>query len=422
MGGAVRYLFNKPNLKAQEFSALATVSGTSGGGTNHAEYVMGNLPLGATTGLRMVLFNRDDAGYVDNSTLGLKDTNKLHQTGGRVLATFAPTKELGVTLMFVSQATKTDDTSNVTDIATLSKAVGALSPRKSQFDLTSLQVDYDFGDVRLTSTTGGLTKKLNADLELSRFAAFYGPGAVALIREKSTSVSQEFRLASTGGGPLTWLTGVFYQRFTYDQNDAVQAAAFTLPSAIKSTAKETSVFFQGDYALANGVTVGAGGRAFRTSNDIVSAIASAPGQASSSESGFTPRASVKLKFSGDNLAYALVSKGYRFGGVNITQFTPNSVDPTYITPSTYKSDSLINYEFGLRLAPSATVRVDASVFVMDWKDLQLNLPRPGDGYGYTANVGKARSQGLELAAIWTPDNSLSLSTAAAFTDAQTRAD
>jgi outer membrane receptor protein involved in Fe transport len=424
MGGAVRYLFRKPNLKAQEFSALATVSGTSDGGTNHAEYVMGNLPLGATTGLRLVLFNRDDAGTVDNTTLGLKDTNKLHQTGGRVLATFAPTRELGVTLMFVSQATKTDDTSNVENIGTLSKAVAALSPRKSQFDLTSVQVDYDFGAVRLTSTTGGLTKKLDANLELSRFAAFYGPGASAVIKEKSTSVSQEFRLASTGSGPLTWLAGVFYQRFKYDQDDValLPAISFSIPSAIKSTAKETSLFFQGDYTLANGITVGAGGRAFRTSNDVVSAVAGSPGQASSSESGFTPRASVKLKFAGDNLAYALVSKGYRFGGVNITQFTPNTVDPTFVTPPTYQSDSLINYEFGLRLAPSATVRVDASVFVVDWKDLQLNLPRPGDGFGYTANVGKARSQGLELSATWTPDSSLSFSSVAAFTDAKTRAD
>jgi iron complex outermembrane recepter protein len=424
MGGAVRYLFNKPNAKAQEFSALASVSGTSGGGTNHAEYVMGNLPLSATSGLRVVLFNRDDAGYVDNTALGLKDTNKLHQSGGRVLASFAPTTAMNVALMFLSQSTKTDDTSNVEDIATLSKAVGALSTRKTKFDLGSVQVDYDFGAVRLTSTTGALTKKQDANLEASRFAAFYGPGAFSLLDEKSTSVSQELRLASNVLGPLSWLVGAFYQRFKYDQDDSLQAPAFgfALPSVINSTAKETSVFFQGDYLLANGVTLGAGGRYFRTQNDVVSAIAGAPGQAGSSESGFTPRASLKFKFSGDNLAYALVSRGYRFGGVNITQFIPNSVQPSYVTPPTYQSDSLINYEFGLRLAPSATVRVDASVFVMDWKDLQLNLPRPGDGFGYTANVGKARSQGLELSATWTPDSSLSFTTAAAFTDAQTRAD
>jgi outer membrane receptor protein involved in Fe transport len=423
MGGAVRYLFNKPNLKAQEFSALGTVSSTSGGGTNHAEFVMGNVPLGATTGLRMVLFNREDAGTIDNSTLGKKDTNKLHQSGGRVLATFAPTRELGVTAMFVSQTTKVDDSSNVTDIATMSKAVAGLSPRKSQFDLGSLQVDYDFGAVRLTSTTGALTKKLDAVTDLSRFAAFYGAGATAVQDEKSTSVSQEFRLSGTGNGPLTWLAGVFYQRYKYVQNDPIVAPAlgFSIDSVLQSKATESSAFFQGDYALGNGVTFGLGGRYFRTQNDLVSLIASAPGSASSSESGFTPRASAKMKFGGDNLAYALVSKGYRFGGVNITQFTPNVVQPSFVTPPTYQSDSLINYEFGLRLAPAATLRVDASVFVMDWKDLQLNLPRPGDFYGYTANVGKARSKGLELGVTWTPDSSLTLSTAATYTDARTQA-
>ena len=420
MGGAVRYLFNKPNLKATDFSLLGSVSSTSGGGTNHGEYAMGNLPLSDNAGLRVVLFNRDESGYVDDTARNAKNTNALHQSGGRLLATFAPIKALNITALYMTQATKTDDSSNITNLATVSKALALASPRKSQFDLFSVQMDYDFDDLRLTSNTGYLTKDWTGATDLSRFAAFYGPGAYAATNEKSKASSQELRLSSTGTGPLAWLAGVFYQRYTYDQKDTLQAAAFALPSLIKSTATESSVFAQGDYTLANGVTVGLGGRYFRTQNDIDSNVNFVPGKAGSSESGFTPRASVKFKFAGDNLAYALVSKGYRFGGINITQFNPNPMAPNFVTPPTYDSDSLINYEVGLRLSPTPTVRVDATVFLLDWKGLQVNIPRPGDGFGYTANVGKARSQGLELGVTWTPVQGFTAATAMAYTDAKTK--
>ena len=419
MGGAVRYLFNKPNLKATEFSLLSSVSSTSGGGTNHGEYAMGNLPLSDKAGLRVVLFNRDESGYVDDTARSAKNTNDLHQSGGRLLATFAPIKALNITALYMTQATKTDDSSNITDLATVSKALALPSPRKSQFDLFSLQVDYDFDGVRLTSNTGYLTKEWTGASDLSRFAAFYGPGSYAAFDEKSKATSQELRVSSIGTGPLTWLAGVFYQRYTYDQNDSVQAAAFALPSLIKSKAIESSVFAQGDFTLANGVTLGLGGRYYRTKNDIDSNVNFVPGSAGSSDSGFTPRASVKFKFADDNLAYALVSKGYRFGGINITQFNPNPLAPSFVTPPTYNSDSLINYEVGLRLSPAPTVRVDATVFLLDWKGLQVNIPRPGDGFGYTANVGKARSKGLELGVTWTPVQGFTASTAMAYTDAKT---
>lgn len=422
MGGAVRYLFNKPD-KQFGFSALGSVSSTSSGGTNHSQNVMLNVPLGATTAARMVLFNRHETGVVDNSTLGLKNTNDLAQKGGRVLLSANPTPQLSITAMLLSQTTEVDDSSNVTDIGTLSKNVGALSPRKSKFDLGSLQVGYDFGGLRLTSLTGSLKKNVEANSELSRFAAFYGPGAFVFVDENSKALSQELRLATTGDGALQWQVGAFHQKFDYDQNDGVQAPAFgfSIPSVIKSKAKETSLFAQVDYRFDGGLTVGAGGRYFKTQNDVVSAVAGAPGTASSSESGFTPRVTAKYKLSGDNMVYGVVSRGYRFGGVNINKFVPNAVDPAFVTPGTYKSDSLTNYELGIRLTPAQDLLLDATLFVMDWKDLQLQVPRPGDSFPYTDNVARARSRGLELALNWKLTRALSLSSAAAFTDAKTRA-
>ena len=66
------------------------------------------------------------------------------------------------------------------------------------------------------------------------------------------------------------------------------------------------------------------------------------------DDGNTPKASVKYRF-GDNLWYAVASKGYRYGGVN--EGPPQS---------TFKSDSLWSYETGLRLAPAATLSSPAT--------------------------------------------------------------
>ena len=60
--------------------------------------------------------------------------------------------------------------------------------------------------------------------------------------------------------------------------------------------------------------------------------------------GFSPKGSITYEPSSDLLAYALVSKGYRSGGVNLN-IPPLAGFPT---PATYGPDSLVNYELGVR--------------------------------------------------------------------------
>ena len=45
LGGAIRYLVNKPNLRSQEFSTMGSVGTVSNGGVDYSMYVMANLPL-----------------------------------------------------------------------------------------------------------------------------------------------------------------------------------------------------------------------------------------------------------------------------------------------------------------------------------------------------------------------------------------
>ncbi|CAL4869350.1 hypothetical protein MMA231_03642 (plasmid) [Asticcacaulis sp. MM231] len=91
---------------------------------------------------------------------------------------------------------------------------------------------------------------------------------------------------------------------------------------------------------------------------------------------------------------------------------------TYDIPSGSTSDELINYEAGVRSNLFGnSVLLDATLFYVDWSDIQLRLQTP-DFFNYAANGGKAKSQGVEVAATWHATDKLDLSTSITYTDAQ----
>jgi outer membrane receptor protein involved in Fe transport len=183
----------------------------------------------------------------------------------------------------------------------------------------------------------------------------------------------------------------------------------------RATTTEHAVYADGTYRWRNGVSLGLGGRSYRTrlafDADTVFLGRASGGNAATSEQGFTPKLSLEFR-RGEQMAYLLVAKGYRFGGIN---FNPPAMTP-------YHSDSLWNHEAGLRLAAGKTLRIDLSAFFLDWKDAQVSAllagPLPFSG---VANVGRASSRGVEAALRWQPASDLALRAGLAYTDARTGA-
>jgi outer membrane receptor protein involved in Fe transport len=99
------------------------------------------------------------------------------------------------------------------------------------------------------------------------------------------------------------------------------------------------------------------------------------------------------KITPDTNLYATGSQGYRRGGVNDIPTTGYvGENPGWIN---FKPDTLNNYEVGVKGAHE-WLSWNASVFLIDWKDIQLNTQTPVWGYYVTTNAGKARSEGVEL--------------------------
>ena len=439
LGGAVRYTLNKPDLKRFGFSALVDAAGVSHGGADHSEYAMVNVPLATqVAGLRAVVFDRHDGGYIDNLGTGKKDANSLHQRGGRIIGEFRPAEGVKVTATLLTQQTKTADAFDVSpDAGQLTVSTPTPSSRDDRFTLANVQVEADLHGYTLTSSTAVVSKKNDAHSDLT--TAFGDIGTVVDLptlpvvdgptRIHSRAFSQELRIASPADARLNYVAGLFFQRYsdTFAQTlnapgGAALLGADAVPNDVLYTendwnvASERAAFVDADYKVTDAFSLGLGGRYYRNEkhsyadSHLLDSIFGplAPDDMADKQSGFTPKFNAKYKFD-DVVWFASASKGYRFGGTNYGTHTP------------YKSDSLWSYETGLHMTPSRTLSVDATTYLVKWNDAQVNA-QIGTGalsYNGIANVGRATITGLELATSWAPFPEFSLSAAGAYIDART---
>ena len=427
LGGAVRYLLAKPDLKSFGAAAQVGFTSVSQGKSAASLYGMVNAPLGGAAALRVVAFDRTSPGYIDNKGTKSPDANEVRQTGGRVLVTMKPSRELTATLVASTQKTQQDDFSYVFgDPKKLEHDNPTLGRGTSQFDFSSLTVDYDLGGAMLTSITGYWKTKSNGVGDDTRLFATLGlplPLVSRVSSGSSDAQSQELRLASKPGGNFSWVAGLFYQtnKGSGSGKQSDPSGAFGVVDLVdlktKQDASESALFFDGEYSLGGGWSAGLGARAYKTKTSFQQTGTVFGGPSNSpvlagGDDGTTPKLSVKYRF-GDNMWYALASKGYRYGGVN--EGPP---------PTPFKSDSLWNYETGVRLAPAPGVQLDLSAFLLDWTDAQftyfaLNGAVPFSGIG---NVGKARSTGLEAALRWRINPVFDVAASLASIDAKTTQD
>ena len=115
----------------------------------------------------------------------------------------------------------------------------------------------------------------------------------------------------------------------------------------------------------------------------------------------TPKAVLSWQPDHDNLLYASASKGFRPGGPNVGVGTicgsNLSCARAHQAPGQYSSDSLWSYEIGSKNTfLDHTLQINASLFYIDWNNIQQNVYLPACGEQFTANLGKAKSEGGDI--------------------------
>jgi len=136
---------------------------------------------------------------------------------------------------------------------------------------------------------------------------------------------------------------------------------------------------------------------------------------------FTWDISADYQFSAATFAYAKVGTGYRTGGISLNANSASTAQP-------FNEDEVISYELGLKTEIGENARFNASLFYVDFTDVQQSIlstdqnscqpqnANGGTGVIITCNLGDAESLGFELDGVWQISDSFGLSANVGFTD------
>ncbi|HEY8949389.1 MAG TPA: TonB-dependent receptor [Rhizomicrobium sp.] len=425
-GGLIKFVTNAPSLAG--FDASAEVGGidVAHGGEGGSARGMMNVALTDDLAIRGSFFYQQTPGYTDNAFTNQHNTNDLRSLGGRVSLLYQPTEKFSVRITAMAQDLKAGNT-DAEDVVLTANSFHPLygdyvekrvanEPSGVRYYLYNGTINWDLDWATLTSSTSfGLLH----DFVVQDATAVYGAFVQGFVHQGK--FTQEVRLASAPG-QFEWLIGGYYTNETASLNQAI-VSSFHGPVifpgaylAVDSNYNEKAAFADATYHFSPQFDVSLGGRYSKNSQHANQYAGSpllqpAPEKGSSGQDVFTWSATARYHFSDETMAYGRIAKGFRPGGPNVLP-----VGGVGGVPNFYGSDSLINYELGVKSTlPDLNLSFDADVFLINWKNIQLLTLI--NNTGVNTNGGTARSQGVEGEVTWVPTEGLTFNLNGAYTDA-----
>ncbi len=446
LGGLIKYVTVAPNTSKLSGRVQVDASDVAHGYNGYGVRGAINIPLiQDELAVRVSVFKREDPGWVDNRTTGEEDVNTSVFKGGRAALLWTPNDVFTLKASAVHQKasgkgtpTEAIDTNlNLLYGEYVAAAMPGTGGYERTIDFADLVMTGDLGFATLTSTSSYGRLKFDGPQDLSSvFGGLIeriigGPfGAQTTAPLSMHKRTQEFRLDSAeGASKLDWRAGVFYtdedasggQTITVrDRTTGVLIGAPTLSDSSSRTAyKEYAAFGVLTYHFTDKFDVQGGFRYSHNSQDYFSRTGGILNGVKpdfigeSSESKTTYMLTPRYKVAKDLMVYATLSTGYRPGG-------PNTVVATNI-PSTYGADTTTNIEVGAKgQFFNNRLAVDAALFHIDWKDVQVLLRDAATAFSYTANAGGAKSEGGEISAVYYPAQGWTVNGNVAYTHAVLR--
>ncbi|MEI9850565.1 MAG: TonB-dependent receptor [Sphingomonas sp.] len=472
MGGTIRYLTTPPAFSDYSGRARTELSTTDGGGTSYELAGAAGGPIVSDVlAVRVSGLFRHDGGFVervDRASGGVlaSDIDQADTLTLRAAATWRAAAGIEVEpAIFYQKVDRSDLPQTMAKLPGTSQYNTSAQPGTMRLALPSLTLRYDFGWATVTSVTSTLDKREAQDLDYSTLQtnAFAGadfvPGfegyrSTSRSAVDQTDFSQEVRLASSGDGPLSWIVGGFYRstedhftQFVEDTGAAPLLFALTgglsfqqavglplLPGSgvyagdTRGTESELAGFGEVGYLVLPGLKATAGVRVSRVELDFERTTQGPLNGGTQHVAGtrrdspVTPKFGLSYQASQDLMAYATAQRGFRAGGVNppvpLARCAADLAAMGGVPADGYAPDSLWSYEAGVKLqAFGHRLTTNAAVYQIDWTDIQQPVGLPGCGFGYTDNLGKARSRGFEFEAVARPVDGLSLTGRVGHTDA-----
>ncbi len=510
-GGTVRFITAQPVLGEWESYVSAELSRTTPSADNNWNYqAVVNVPLSDNFAVRALVYDGEDAGYIDNtrcratdpaedprlaetqlSCLNQQDYNWANTTGLRTNFLWEVNDSTTIKAQFWWQdrqtggdsryhpydaynATPTDPVyaGNSDNVAAFTffqegkfqSGDYALTPKPDEQTLYSLTGEFELPFADLTATVAHYERDFEFKFDSTWIITFLLQGDLgklpcsdpladpadclradllyALTDQKQKLEQDTFEIrfnSKDSDSSIQWVAGAFFRRRESDFQSFVpvintQGITFnppvppTLPPGNEIGAgipgchpcvfartdskeiDETAFFGEVDWAITDTLNLNVGVRWFDVDQTETgslhfdfSAFAPNPPDPSTPTGATVPsvnnltdsevpwKIALAWHASDDMTLYGIRSNGFRLGGTN------NRGIGAIQIPETFGADELVNYEFGIKtqLADRRTT-LNASVFFMEWDNLQVAGQDLTGAFGFIGNAGKAEVQGIEV--------------------------
>lgn len=381
-------------------------------------------PISEQTESRLALQYAHTDGFVDNTYLDNDRADEDEQFTGRFKLTHRPNDDTTIKLSLFGDTYngKNGGWVNISGGPTLDGTSNDLGKDDGYLGSLNLQVEnaFDFGT--LTSITG--YSRSNYSIVNDMDAT---PADIFLLDYKDdfSTLTEEIRLASPDqDARFRWLAGLF---FLYEDTDYATDMVYNIPTAYgvysseaysKSSINTVSgaVFGRASFDILPCLTATAGLRVdveqrtfdwddqINTDNTLEKTKTWTP---------VLPSASLTYEFIDDHRIYASVSRGYRSGDFTGNEVSYATLQEGYVVNPEYTW----TYEAGYKsMLFDDRVRFNASVFHIDWTDMQVAAI--SNGLQIRQNAGKAHSNGFEANLNWLVMEGLQLFAQGGFLDSE----
>jgi len=483
--GTLRIITNKPDPSAFAAGFDVDYASIDDGDYNHSFEGFANIPLGERTAIRLVGWTTQDGGWIDNvpgtRTYELgpgygynpnptqppktidnakwvkEDQNEVKTKGLRAALRVDLSENWVGTASVIYQEQNSDGAFDQDPTLGENEIQRFYDDwQDDEFTQYALTLEGEFLNHGIVYAGSYMDRDLDyyADYtaygEEAYFVPYYACDYYADEANQCTSLeeylyfentyertSQELRLNSLGDGPFHYTAGFYYEdaEHKYDQQFTQPFMSPTLwargkeniyyATDQKRTDELWAVFGELTYDITDSLRTTVGARHYDSTNKLEGYTGW--GKTNYQEDyGFNVdsktedddqvyKFNVTWDVTEDAMVYATYSEGYRVGGLNR--------DPD-VTPSTYAPDKLKNYELGWKSTwLDDRLRVNGALYYSEWEDMQFTIYEFAlSPVGNTYNVGEAEIKGAELDFSYLMFDSLTLSGAMAYNDAETTQD
>jgi iron complex outermembrane recepter protein len=443
LGGILKYVTAEPTVDRLsgtiEAGGSAVSNGYDGGYSARGSV---NVPLSDTLALRASGFVRQDPGYITNLLSGQQGVNRVRAEGTFLSLRFQPFEDFSLKFSSLFQHSVADGVAYV-DVGPglhswQQSDVAGSGKNAKTVELFSLTLSAKLAGMDFTSVSGYNVNRYRDDQDATQQLGpftqmqFGVPGTVLPEHDHVERFTQELRLSSSIGSILDWRVGAYFdrERSFYDEDilaevpttGAVAGVWAQIPTP--TTLTDLAGFGDLTYHFTDRFDIQLGARESHNRQTLNETITGPFAQVfigyptpfirypevDSSDSSFTYLVTPEFKISPNMMIYARLASGFQTGG-------PNYNVPG--VPLKYGPDTTRNYEIGFKGEVfDRTLSLDASVYLIDWRNIQISLVNPTTQESYFANGNTARSQGVELSLESRPLTGLLISLTAAYNDAK----